>query len=142
VFQIVVLSKMSSAYVQVLVGVRFLEQWPFIGRVRVCFVEPPYFQMTVKPLFSHGIDVTELPGISGWLVSLPVSVYFPLHTYFVILATHFFYFTQILQDRMLDVAFGQTLVEVRSVKSCIMKRTMFSIMEILISCCIKGSHWF
>ncbi|TVU32312.1 hypothetical protein EJB05_24037 [Eragrostis curvula] len=66
---------------KVLVGVRFLQQWPFIGRVRVCFVEPPYFQMTVKPLFGHGLDVTELPGISGWL------------------------------DRMLDVAFGQTLVE-------------------------------
>lgn len=66
---------------RVLVGVRFLRQWPFIGRVRVCFVEPPYFQMTVKPLFGHGLDVTELPGISGWL------------------------------DRMLDVAFGQTLVE-------------------------------
>lgn len=66
---------------KVLVGVRFLRQWPFIGRVRVCFVEPPYFQMTVKPLFSHGLDVTELPGISGWL------------------------------DKMLDVAFGQTLVE-------------------------------
>ncbi|CAN6237979.1 unnamed protein product [Urochloa humidicola] len=66
---------------KILVGVRFLRQWPFIGRVRVCFVEPPYFQMTVKPLFGHGLDVTELPGISGWL------------------------------DRMLDVAFGQTLVE-------------------------------
>ncbi|CAD6337154.1 unnamed protein product [Miscanthus lutarioriparius] len=66
---------------KVLVGVRFLRQWPFIGRVRVCFVEPPYFQMTVKPLFGHGLDVTELPGISGWL------------------------------DRMLDVAVGQTLVE-------------------------------
>ncbi|EAY85558.1 hypothetical protein OsI_06931 [Oryza sativa Indica Group] len=66
---------------KVLVGVRFLRQWPYIGRVRVCFVEPPYFQMTVKPLFGHGLDVTELPGISGWL------------------------------DRMLDVAFGQTLVE-------------------------------
>lgn len=49
---------------------RFLRQWPYIGRVRVCFVEPPYFQMTVKPLFGHGLDVTELPGISGWLVSL------------------------------------------------------------------------
>ncbi|KAL5203575.1 hypothetical protein ABZP36_008446 [Zizania latifolia] len=66
---------------KVLIGVRFLRQWPYIGRVRVCFVEPPYFQMTVKPLFGHGLDVTELPGISGWL------------------------------DRMLDVAFGQTLVE-------------------------------
>lgn len=49
-------------------GVKFLRQWPFIGRVRLCFAEPPYFQMTVKPIFGHGVDVTELPGISGWLV--------------------------------------------------------------------------
>jgi hypothetical protein len=32
--------------------------------------------MTVKPLFGHGLDVTELPGISGWLVRLPVLVCF------------------------------------------------------------------
>ncbi|CAD5186138.1 unnamed protein product [Musa acuminata subsp. malaccensis] len=66
---------------KVLVGVKFLRHWPFLGRVRVCFVEPPYFQMTVKPIFGHGLDVTELPGISGWL------------------------------DKLLDDAFEQTLVE-------------------------------
>ena len=55
-------------FLQVLVGVRFLRYWPYIGRLRVCFAEPPYFQMTVKPIFSHGLDVTELPGIAGWLV--------------------------------------------------------------------------
>ncbi|XP_043699229.1 C2 domain-containing protein At1g53590-like isoform X2 [Telopea speciosissima] len=66
---------------KVLVGVRFLREWPFLGRLRVCFVEPPYFQMTVKPIFNHGLDVTELPGIAGWL------------------------------DNLLAVAFEQTLVE-------------------------------
>ncbi|KAF3328830.1 C2 domain-containing protein [Carex littledalei] len=66
---------------KVLVGVKFIRQWPFLGRVRICFVEPPYFQMIAKPLVSHGMDVTELPGISQWL------------------------------DGLLDVAFGQTLVE-------------------------------
>ncbi|XP_074592643.1 C2 domain-containing protein At1g53590-like [Curcuma longa] len=66
---------------KILVGVKFLRQWPFISRVRICFAEPPYFQMTVKPIFGHGLDVTEIPGISGWL------------------------------DKLLDVAFGQTLVE-------------------------------
>ncbi|XP_020575196.1 C2 domain-containing protein At1g53590-like [Phalaenopsis equestris] len=55
---------------KVLVGVKFLRQWPFIGRMRVCFAEVPYFQMTVKPIFNHGIDVTELPGIAGWLDNL------------------------------------------------------------------------
>nr|XP_027190500.1 C2 domain-containing protein At1g53590 isoform X3 [Cicer arietinum] len=66
---------------KVLVGVKFLKSWPFLGRLRVCFVEPPYFQMTVKPIFTHGLDVTELPGIAGWL------------------------------DKLLSIAFEQTLVE-------------------------------
>ncbi|KAJ4726556.1 C2 domain-containing protein [Melia azedarach] len=66
---------------KVLVGVKFLRRWPFLGRLRVCFSEPPYFQMTVKPIFTHGLDVTELPGIAGWL------------------------------DKLLSIAFEQTLVE-------------------------------
>ncbi|XP_047307362.1 C2 domain-containing protein At1g53590-like [Impatiens glandulifera] len=55
---------------KVLIGVKFLRHWPFLGRLRLCFAEPPYFQMTVKPVFSHGLDVTELPGIAGWLDNL------------------------------------------------------------------------
>ncbi|KAL7186101.1 hypothetical protein ACSBR2_027957 [Camellia fascicularis] len=60
---------------KVVVGVKFLRHWPFLGRLRVCFVEPPYFQMTVKPLFTHGLDVTELPGIAGWLDELLAVVF-------------------------------------------------------------------
>ncbi|KAH9608568.1 hypothetical protein KSS87_017241 [Heliosperma pusillum] len=66
---------------KVLIGVKFLRSWPFISRLRICFAEPPYFQMTVKPLFNHGLDVTELPGIAGWL------------------------------DKLLAIAFEETLVE-------------------------------
>ncbi|KAL6975558.1 acetolactate synthase [Sarracenia purpurea var. burkii] len=66
---------------KVLIGVKFIRHWPFLGRLRVCFAEPPYFQMTVKPIFTHGLDVTELPGIAGWL------------------------------DKLLALAFEQTLVE-------------------------------
>ncbi|XWS10218.1 hypothetical protein CRYUN_Cryun39dG0056400 [Craigia yunnanensis] len=66
---------------KVLIGVKFLRQWPFLGRLRICFAEPPYFQMTVKPIFTHGLDVTELPGIDGWL------------------------------DKLLSIAFEQTLVK-------------------------------
>ncbi|KAF2949352.1 C2 domain-containing protein At1g53590 isoform X2 [Oryza sativa Japonica Group] len=74
---------LTSMHVEgkILVGVKFVRSWPFLGRVRLCFVEPPYFQMTVKPLIGHGLDVTEFPGISGWL------------------------------DKLMDTAFGQTLVE-------------------------------
>ncbi|KAK9093195.1 hypothetical protein Syun_028106 [Stephania yunnanensis] len=66
---------------KVLLGVKFLQHWPYVSRLRICFVDPPYFQMTVKPLFNHGLDVTEVPGIAGWL------------------------------DKLLAVAFEQTLVE-------------------------------
>ncbi|XP_022860383.1 C2 domain-containing protein At1g53590-like [Olea europaea var. sylvestris] len=55
---------------KVLIGVKFLPYWPYLGRLRVCFAEPPYFQMIVKPIFSHGLDVTELPGIAGWIDNL------------------------------------------------------------------------
>ncbi|KAI6690254.1 hypothetical protein NL676_027082 [Syzygium grande] len=74
---------LTSMHVEgkVLVGIKFIPRWPFLGRLRVCFAEPPYFQMTVKPLFTHGIDVTEIPGIDGWL------------------------------DNLLSVAFEETLVE-------------------------------
>ncbi|GER53919.1 calcium-dependent lipid-binding family protein [Striga asiatica] len=68
---------------KVLVGVKFIRSWPFISRLRVCFAGPPYFQMTVKPIFTHGLDVTELPGIAGWI------------------------------DNLLALVFEQTLVEVR-----------------------------
>ncbi|KAK4753406.1 hypothetical protein SAY87_022204 [Trapa incisa] len=66
---------------KVLIGAKFIQGWPFIGRLRVCFEEPPYFQMTVKPIFNHGIDLTEIPGIAGWL------------------------------DKLLSTAFEQTLVQ-------------------------------
>ncbi|XP_015581456.1 C2 domain-containing protein At1g53590 isoform X2 [Ricinus communis] len=74
---------MTAMHVEgkVLIGVKFLSHWPFLGRLRICFAEPPYFQMTVKPVFTHGLDVTELPGIAGWL------------------------------DKLLSVAFEQTLVQ-------------------------------
>ncbi|XP_076907658.1 C2 domain-containing protein At1g53590-like [Bidens hawaiensis] len=66
---------------KVLLGVKFVPTWPYLGRLRVCFLEPPYFQVTVKPIFAHGFDVTELPGIAGWL------------------------------DKLLTLAFEETLVE-------------------------------
>ncbi|KAL8507865.1 hypothetical protein ACS0TY_018421 [Phlomoides rotata] len=60
---------------KVLVGVKFRRGWPFISRLRVCFAGPPYFQMTVKPIFTHGLDVTELPGVAGWIDNLLALVF-------------------------------------------------------------------
>lgn len=60
---------------KVLVGVKFLQGWPFISRLRLCFAGPPYCQMTVKPIFTHGLDVTELPGIAGWIDNLLALIF-------------------------------------------------------------------
>lgn len=103
---------MHMFIMQILVGVKFVRSWPFLGRVRLCFVEPPYFQMTVKPLIGHGLDVTEFPGISGWLVIL---LY---HNFrFSNVSEFVFYWSlgplEFFQDKLMDTAFGQTLVEVR-----------------------------
>ncbi|KAK2637530.1 hypothetical protein Ddye_032322 [Dipteronia dyeriana] len=64
-----VLSQNSIEDHLVLIGVKLFRRWPFLSCLKVCFVEPPYFQMTVKPIFTHGLDVTELPGIAGSLGS-------------------------------------------------------------------------
>ncbi|XP_031404930.1 C2 domain-containing protein At1g53590-like isoform X2 [Punica granatum] len=52
------------------VGVKFTGKWPFLERIRVCFAEPPHFQMVVRSVSAHGLDVSELPGIAGWLDKL------------------------------------------------------------------------
>ncbi|XP_057854356.2 C2 domain-containing protein At1g53590 [Cryptomeria japonica] len=60
---------------KVRVGMKVLGEWPFLKRLRISFEEVPYFQMTVKPIFSHGLDVTELPGIAGWLDKLLAAAF-------------------------------------------------------------------
>ncbi|XP_071686316.1 C2 domain-containing protein At1g53590-like [Rutidosis leptorrhynchoides] len=62
-------------------GIKFLPRWPFLGLLRVCFVKPPYFRMTIKSILTHALDVAEVPEIVGLL------------------------------DKLLQVAFEETLVE-------------------------------
>ncbi|KAF7836583.1 C2 domain-containing protein [Senna tora] len=72
---------LRQALMTLLVGVKLLQKWPFLSRLRICFVEPPYVQINIKPMSNHGPDVTDIPGISGWM------------------------------DNLLSIAFEQTLVE-------------------------------
>ncbi|GBG77603.1 hypothetical protein CBR_g24050 [Chara braunii] len=55
---------------KVLVGLKFLPGFPFIERMRVCFVERPNLDVSVKPLVNAGVDVTEIPGISTYVDSI------------------------------------------------------------------------
>ncbi|CAM6013078.1 unnamed protein product [Sphagnum balticum] len=52
---------------KVKIGLKFVDGWPVIGRIRVCFTTAPFLQMTARPLFNAGVDVTEIPGIAQWL---------------------------------------------------------------------------
>eukprot|EP00249_Psilotum_nudum_P017241 c26229_g1_i1 orf=519-2684(-) len=52
---------------KVRMGVKFSDDWPFLDRVRICFESTPDVQMTIRPIFHHGVDVSEIPGIAGWM---------------------------------------------------------------------------
>lgn len=60
---------------KVRVGVKFLDGWPFLSRVRLCFESAPYVQMTARPVSHHGVNVSELPGVAGWMDRMLADVF-------------------------------------------------------------------
>jgi hypothetical protein len=46
----------------------WIEPYPYIGRVRFCFVTPPRTQVSLEPLGT--IDVTQLPAVGPWVNSM------------------------------------------------------------------------
>ncbi|KAI5067237.1 hypothetical protein GOP47_0017765 [Adiantum capillus-veneris] len=60
---------------KVRVGVKFSKSWPFISRLRLCFENAPYVQMNARPLSTHGVDVSELPLIAGWMERMVADVF-------------------------------------------------------------------
>ncbi|KAI5075079.1 hypothetical protein GOP47_0009155 [Adiantum capillus-veneris] len=57
------------------VGLKFSKGWPFVSRARVCFENSPYVQMTARPLSTHGVNVSELPLIAGWMERMVADVF-------------------------------------------------------------------
>jgi Ca2+-dependent lipid-binding protein len=53
--------------------VKFVNGWPVLGRIRFCFAQLPYVQMTARPLSKGGIDVTYIPGAASWLEATIVT---------------------------------------------------------------------
>ncbi|MCO5571478.1 hypothetical protein L7F22_025218 [Adiantum nelumboides] len=60
---------------KVRVGIKFSRSWPFISRIRLCFENAPYIQMNARPLSAHGLDVSELPLIAGWMEAMMADVF-------------------------------------------------------------------
>ncbi|CAM6033293.1 unnamed protein product [Sphagnum compactum] len=58
---------------KVKVAVKFVNGWPVLGRIRFCFAQLPYVQMTACPLYRGGIDVTYIPGAARWLEATIVT---------------------------------------------------------------------
>ncbi|CAM6104983.1 unnamed protein product [Calypogeia fissa] len=55
------------------VGIRFTKGWPMVERLRISFANAPIIRMVATPVFSHGVDVTDLPGIAAWLDKMIVD---------------------------------------------------------------------
>eukprot|EP00271_Cylindrocystis_brebissonii_P010265 TRINITY_DN26404_c0_g1_i1.p1 TRINITY_DN26404_c0_g1~~TRINITY_DN26404_c0_g1_i1.p1 ORF type:complete len:1346 (+),score=216.29 TRINITY_DN26404_c0_g1_i1:465-4040(+) len=49
------------------IGLKFIPEFPYVSRVRLCFSGPPYISVRARPLFKTAIDVAELPGVAGWI---------------------------------------------------------------------------
>ncbi|XP_024389724.1 uncharacterized protein [Physcomitrium patens] len=48
-------------------SVKFEKGWPILGRVRFCFANAPYIDMTARPYAKKGIDMRIIPGAASWL---------------------------------------------------------------------------
>ncbi|GBG66339.1 hypothetical protein CBR_g58829 [Chara braunii] len=55
-------------------GFRFVQYFPYVGRLSVSFVDPPAIGLSVKPLSSNAIDLADLPGIATWLMKALCNV--------------------------------------------------------------------
>ncbi|MCO5549872.1 hypothetical protein L7F22_003346 [Adiantum nelumboides] len=60
---------------KVRIGLKFSNSWPFLSRARICFENSPYVQMTARPLSTHGVNVSELPLIAGWMERMVADVF-------------------------------------------------------------------
>lgn len=49
-------------------GCKFIPYYPYLGQLTVAFVTVPILGLSVRPLSSSNVDVTDLPGIATWVV--------------------------------------------------------------------------
>eukprot|EP00246_Nothoceros_aenigmaticus_P001833 TRINITY_DN12501_c0_g1_i1.p1 TRINITY_DN12501_c0_g1~~TRINITY_DN12501_c0_g1_i1.p1 ORF type:complete len:835 (+),score=155.95 TRINITY_DN12501_c0_g1_i1:198-2702(+) len=52
---------------KVRLGLKVTSEFPFVEQICLCFQDAPCFQLTVRPVFNYGVDVSDLPGIASWL---------------------------------------------------------------------------
>ena len=60
---------------QVRVGIKLLNELPYLSRVRLNFETLPEVQMTVRPLFTHGVNVSDIPLVAGWMVGQYILIF-------------------------------------------------------------------
>ncbi|KAG6554633.1 hypothetical protein Mapa_003651 [Marchantia paleacea] len=49
-------------------GLKFVPFYPYLGQLTVAFASVPVLGLSVRPLSSSSVDVTDLPGIASWVV--------------------------------------------------------------------------
>ncbi|KAL2641459.1 hypothetical protein R1flu_009046 [Riccia fluitans] len=48
-------------------GLKFVPFYPYLGQLTVAFASVPVLGLSVRPLSSSSVDVTDLPGIASWV---------------------------------------------------------------------------
>ncbi len=70
-------------------GCKFVPYYPYLGQLTVAFVTVPILGLSVRPLSSSSVDVTDLPGIASWVVGqscVSPSPHPPTHTHLLLLS--------------------------------------------------------
>lgn len=62
-------------------GCKFVPYYPYLGQLTVAFVTVPILGLSVRPLSSSSVDVTDLPGIASWVVCQPLLSFPPPPTH-------------------------------------------------------------
>ena len=65
----------SLVLFQVRVGIKLSNELPYLSRVRLNFDTLPEVQMTVRPLFTHGVNVSDIPLVAGWMVGEYILIF-------------------------------------------------------------------
>ena len=52
-------------------GLKFVAYSPYVSALSVCFLSMPNLNLSIRPMSSSGLALTDLPIIANWVVSIP-----------------------------------------------------------------------
>ncbi|KAK3283649.1 hypothetical protein CYMTET_8665 [Cymbomonas tetramitiformis] len=56
-------------------GFQFLDHAPYVKSLRIAFTSVPFYSLSIKPMATKGVDITDLPLLDTWLKGLLDNVF-------------------------------------------------------------------